>query len=47
MADMFGATVFDFWRMDNNWPMLGSPECQMAFILAHAHMFKIYGTSDN
>ena len=32
---MFWATVFDFWRTHDNWPMMGGPECQLAFILAH------------
>ena len=33
---MFGATVFNFWRTHDNWPMMGGPECQLAFILAYA-----------
>lgn len=32
---MFGATVFDFWGTHDNWPMLGGPECQLAFVLEY------------
>ena len=33
---MFGATVFDFWGTHDNWPMLGGPECQLAFVVEYA-----------
>ena len=51
MADMFEATVFDFWMADDEWPIYGDLECQLAFILAnglkrHDHFRSIFIEND-